>query len=423
MLTVFGQTAFGQFWCFSVLVKFCCCCCCCCSWLLPVVACWCLLLPVGGACWCLLVVLVGACWCLLLALVGACWCLLVLGCCCCCLCVWWVCSRFGPLPRTSLRRTALPLGSWPTLANPTVANRVWAALFGDRVWPNRLWPALVCVLCVFCVCVFCVCLCGVGVGFTVSVWGFQGFGLVMFGAPGTALPRTALPLDRPKFRSFSPLSPQNSLFSSLSGCLLVEFWWCFEDRDPQMCTFGLSGCRVKPRRLRGRRGFTRQPENSKRERPGASNTAKIPREDPQRGKKRRILRRDREKKARNFGPPTLRAPTLRTPTLRTPTHVNSKHTKKPEQLIKKTKSSHPTKLTLANVGRIRMAKIGLAKVGFDLLLDHPKFRSFFLSPAGNFILSSLWEVFSWNFGGVLKTGTFRASGLGVEGLGFGAQGV
>ena len=31
------------------------------------------------------------------------------------------------------------------------------------------------------------------------------------------------------------------------GGLLVEFWWCFE--DPQMCTFGLSGCRVKPRRL------------------------------------------------------------------------------------------------------------------------------------------------------------------------------
>ena len=38
----------------------------------------------------------------------------------------------------------------------------------------------------------------------------------------------------------------------------------FEGRDPQLCTFGLSGCRVKPRRLRGRWGFTRQPENSKR---------------------------------------------------------------------------------------------------------------------------------------------------------------
>ena len=163
----------------------------------------------------------------------------------------------------------------------------------------------------------CVCLCGVGVGFTVSVWGFQGFGLVMFGAPGTALPRTALPgtalpgtalpldalpLDRPKFRSFFPLPPQNSFFSSLSGGLLVEFWGCFEDRDPQMCTF---------------------------QAPGASNTTKIPREDPIEGRKERILRRDREKKSAKFraphpsgphffwvGPPTLRTPTLRTPTLR-----------------------------------------------------------------------------------------------------------
>ena len=82
-------------------------------------------------------------------------------------------------------------------------------------------------------------MCGVGVGFTVSVWGFQGFGLVMFGAPGTVLPRTVLPgtalpgtalfgtalfgtpfpWTAQNFALFSPLSPQNSLFSSLSGCL------------------------------------------------------------------------------------------------------------------------------------------------------------------------------------------------------------
>ena len=34
--------------------------------------------------------------------------------------------------------------------------------------------------------------------------------------------------DRPKFRSFFFLSrPHYVLFLSLSGCLLVEFWWCF----------------------------------------------------------------------------------------------------------------------------------------------------------------------------------------------------
>ena len=34
----------------------------------------------------------------------------------------------------------------------------------------------------------------------------------------------------PKFRAFFPLPPQNSFFSSLSGGLLVEFWWCLKRR-------------------------------------------------------------------------------------------------------------------------------------------------------------------------------------------------
>ena len=91
-VTAFGQPAFGQFGCFNVLAKISVVVvvvvpgCCCCSWLLPVGACWCLV-PVG-ACWCLLVVPVGGC----------------------CLCVWvGVFKIFGPLPRTPLRRTALPL--------------------------------------------------------------------------------------------------------------------------------------------------------------------------------------------------------------------------------------------------------------------------------------------------------------------------
>ena len=74
-VTAFGQTAFGQFSCFSVLARF--------SGVVVVVPCW---------------FLVGS----LLVPVGACWCLLVLL-----LCVWWVCSRFlGLSPRTSLCRTA-----------------------------------------------------------------------------------------------------------------------------------------------------------------------------------------------------------------------------------------------------------------------------------------------------------------------------
>ena len=55
---------------------------------------------------------------------------------------------------------------------------------------------------------------------------------------------------RPKISRFFPsLAPIFVLFLSFSGGLLVEFWWCLKRRDPQMCTFGLSGCRVKPRWL------------------------------------------------------------------------------------------------------------------------------------------------------------------------------
>ena len=78
-------------------------------------------------------------------------------------------------------------------------------------------------------------------------------GCCWFGLPWTTFRRTPPPLDppppdRPKFRSFSSLSRHRSLFLRLSGCLLAEFWWCFEHRNPEMCTFRLSGCRVKPRR-------------------------------------------------------------------------------------------------------------------------------------------------------------------------------
>ena len=54
------------------------------------------------------------------------------------------------------------------------------------------------------------------------------------------------------------------LFFPSLGVFSLNFGGVFEFRDPQMCTIGLSGCHVKSRRLRGRRGFTRQPEISKR---------------------------------------------------------------------------------------------------------------------------------------------------------------
>ena len=56
----------------------------------------------------------------------------------------------------------------------------------------------------------------------------------------------------------------------------------------------------------GRRGShttTRELQTCTFERPDASNTTKIQREDPREGRKERIFRREREKKARNFGGP------------------------------------------------------------------------------------------------------------------------
>ena len=149
---------------------------------------------------------------------------------------------------------------------------------------NRLWPKPTLakptfhVVCVVLCCVVC-CLSGVGavswysgvscVGVGFKVWLGPTF-------PGTALPRdrpfpgppfpgppfpgppfpwTALPLDRPspgppKISLFFLPSPATKfvLFFPLWGSsrgILVVF---LKRRDAQMCTFRLSGCRVKPRR-------------------------------------------------------------------------------------------------------------------------------------------------------------------------------
>ena len=111
----------------------------------------------------------------------------------------------------------------PSLAKPTLASVsvlvVWPTLaktdFGQTDFGQIEFDLLCVVLC----CVVC-CLCGVGTCFTVSEWGFM-CGCWFQGLVWTDLPGTALPLDRPRFRSFFPLLPQNSFYSSLSGCLLV----------------------------------------------------------------------------------------------------------------------------------------------------------------------------------------------------------
>ena len=78
--------------------------------------------------------------------------------------------------------------------------------------------------------------------------------------------------------------------------------------EGQKCTFGLSGCRVNPGgpTRPGRWGShttTRELQTCTFERTGASNTTRIPRKRPKERKKNKKLWREREKKARNFGPP------------------------------------------------------------------------------------------------------------------------
>ena len=94
-------------------------------------------------------------------------------------------------------------------------------------------------------------------------------------------PGPALPLDQP-----FPWTAQNfALFFPSLGVFSLNFGGVFECRDPQMCTFGLSGCRVEPRRPHqtgppGLHTTTRELQNS---------TKGPPRREERGRKKREIL--------------------------------------------------------------------------------------------------------------------------------------
>ena len=181
-------------------------------------------------------------------------------------------------------------------------------------------------------------------GFTCGCW-FQGFGLVVFGTPKTTLPGTALseppfrgppfPWTAQNFTLLFPLPPSFSFFSSLSGGLLVEFWSCLKRRDPLLCTFGLSGCRVKPRRQHNtptthntqntqhtqphnthnthknthtQTQHSREPKRAHLRVPAFKNTTKIPREDIQRKTQRTKMAAGEGKKSKILGGPEEEGP-------------------------------------------------------------------------------------------------------------------
>ena len=151
-------------------------------------------------------------------------------------------------------------GSWPTLAKTDFGqtdfgqNRLWPKPtlaktdfgqtdFGQTDFGQTDFDLACVVLCV--VCVAWVLFHCVKVG--LHVW-------VLVSRFGLDRPSWDSPsLDRP-----SPGLPKISLFFSLSrhkihsffpylGVFSLNFGGVFEGQDPQMCTFGLSGCRVEPR--------------------------------------------------------------------------------------------------------------------------------------------------------------------------------
>ena len=99
-----------------------------------------------------------------------------------------------------------------------------------------------CVVCVLCVCCW------------LWLWLWQWFGRPpLDGPPPDRPPPGRAPQDRPppttqNIALFLSVHCHNAIpFFLLVGVFSWKFGGVFEGRGPQMCTFGLSGCRVKPR--------------------------------------------------------------------------------------------------------------------------------------------------------------------------------
>ena len=114
---------------------------------------------------------------------------------------------------------------------------------------------------------------------------------------------------------FSCLPPEFSFFLLSLGVFSLNFCGVFEDRDALMCTFGLSGCRVKPQQPHqtGPLGLvrTRQPENSKRAHfraPALQTPPKFHERTPRERKKNEISGGREQKKREILGLPPFWAP-------------------------------------------------------------------------------------------------------------------
>ena len=132
-------------------------------------------------------------------------------------------------------------------------------------------------------------------------------------------PSATPPKDRPSAgqpkRFFFPFPPPFSSFCVSLGVFSFNFGGVLEGRNHQMCTFGVLGlsCDTRPGRW-GSHTTARELQTCTFQGPCASKTTpKFHEKTPKREKKERKLWREREKKARNFGPPPFGAPPLGAP--------------------------------------------------------------------------------------------------------------
>ena len=143
-------------------------------------------------------------------------------------------------------------------------------------------------------------------GLGTAAWGLEGWGPEGSGTAAWGLEGWGPEGGGPKilrFFFFPSPDPIFALFLSLSGGLLVEFWWCLKHRGTQMCMFGVLGLScASPGGPEGRRGFTRHTESPNVLISGPrcfkhhQNSTRRP---PEREKERKWGREG--KKARNFG--------------------------------------------------------------------------------------------------------------------------
>ena len=138
---------------------------------------------------------------------------------------------------------------------------------------------------------------------TASFWSVDGAALLLTNFPFAEFHRGRIPWRGCASAGECCKAASCNFLATFTGhnASLVEHvheWVCFfEEEDPQMSTFGISGCRVKPRRLWRLQTSTFQG-------PRASKTTKIQREDPQEREERKTnVAGEEKKKSKILGGP------------------------------------------------------------------------------------------------------------------------